>query len=59
MDLKAVSWEAMDLIYLALGQEQVSGSWDDSNEPLGMIKRWNFLVAKNYWFLENYSVSWS
>jgi len=32
----------MDLIYLALGQEQVPGSWDHSNEPLGMIKRWNF-----------------
>jgi len=49
----------MGLIYLALGQEQMPGSWNNSNEPLGMINCWNFWSAKNYLLLDNYSVSWS
>jgi hypothetical protein len=43
INLREIGWDGMDWIDLAQDRDQLEGSCEDGNEPLGAIKYWEVL----------------
>jgi hypothetical protein len=54
-----IVWERVDRIYSGWEQGPVAGFYEDSNEPPGSVKCWEFLELGKYLFLKKHSARWS